>query len=148
MTGNRLLIIDRDEATIKFLGFNFQKEGYLVFSATNMKEGLIQAFKNRPHVIIFDPQVNDISLPEFIGKVRKDRRVTKSKIIAFSSLTNPEDIQNLQSLDLDHYLAKEGDAFPLLNESVKEAITDLISRHPAPQQPPHELDTASIVKEK
>ncbi len=148
MTGHRLLIIDRDEANIKFLDFNFQKEGYLVFTASNMKEGLIEAFKNRPHVIIFDPQVNDIPFAEFVRKLRKDRRVTKSKLIAFSSLTKPEDIQKLQTINLDHCLTKESNAFPVLNESVKDAIHDLISRHPAPQKTPPILDTTTIVKEK
>lgn len=148
MTGYRLLIIDRDEAIIKYLGLNFKKVGYQVFAATNMKEGLIEAFKNRPHVIIFDPQVNNIPLAEFVGKLKKDRRVTKSKLIAFSSLTRSEDIQNLQTLNIDHYLFKEDNAFPMLNESVKEAINDLVSSHPAPPKKPPDLDSATIAKEK
>jgi len=148
LTGQRLLIIDHDEATIKFLSLNFQKAGYLVFAATNTKEGLIEAYKNRPHVIILDPQTIDIPLSDFIGRIRKDRRVTKSKLIAFSSLTKPEDIQAINALDINYHLAKESDAFPALHNTVTQAIRDLVSKQPAKITTLPELDTATIISEK
>ena len=134
MTDYRIVIIDQDQASTKFLGYELSKAGYQVFTANDVKEGMILAYQNRPHVIILDPNLPDISPEEFLNKLKKDRRVARSKVIAFSSLTNPEDIQAAIEMGFDHYLAKEGDALPALLQSVKENIKGFQTKLPTTEE--------------
>jgi len=134
VTDYRIVIIDQDQASTKFLGYELSKAGYQVFTANDVKEGMILAYQNRPHVIILDPNLPDISPEEFLNKLKKDRRVARSKVIAFSSLTNPEDIQAAIEMGFDHYLAKEGDALPALLQSVKENIKGFQTKLPTTEE--------------
>lgn len=112
----RLLIVDPDSSSIKFLTHELEKEGYVVKSAQNGKEGLVQAYRHRPHAIIIDPVIRDISPGEFIDRIEKDNRTSRARIIALSSLTQPEEIQAAIDLGFDYYLVKESKAVTALKD--------------------------------
>lgn len=115
----RVLIIDPDSATTNYLKFELKKEGFEVFIASGGKEGLIAAWRDRPHVIVIDPVFKDIPPREFISKVRSDSRTANRPLVAFSSLRDPEEIQQAIEYGFNNYFAKEGDALPLLVEALR-----------------------------
>ena len=120
MTKYRILLIDKDLATTKYLKQALTKADFEVFAANSPKEGLILAYQNRPHVIVLDPNIDINQLKELILKFKKDHRLARTKIIAFSSLTTPTEIQKVIDIGLHEYLPKEGNAVPTLIEKVKE----------------------------
>ena len=71
----KILLVDDELDTLEFLRYNFEKEGYQVFTASNGIEGKTVALKERPDLIILDimmPEMDGIelcntlkSLPEF-----------------------------------------------------------------------------------
>jgi MinD-like ATPase involved in chromosome partitioning or flagellar assembly/CheY-like chemotaxis protein len=128
LSSHRILIIDYDESSRKFLGHKFQEAGYTVFAEGNAKEGLISAFQHCPHIIIIDPATIDISLDEIVRKIRNDRRTKRSKLIALTSPTYHEEEEEIIALGFDYYLMKGGDVLPTLNQVVKEAIVDLVDK--------------------
>lgn len=129
---HRIVIIDKDKSTTQYLRYEFNKAGYKAFGEQTTKEGLIAAYKNRPHVLIIDPQIedDDTSLQELFEKFSTDKRITRTRLIAFSSLTDPDQIQAAIDMGFDHYLAKEGDAMPNLLDAVKSSIIDLTESKP------------------
>ena len=118
----RLLIVDPDSSSVKFLAHQLEKEGYVIVSAKTGKEGLVQAYQHRPHAIIIDPVITDISPGEFIDRIGKDRRISRAKIIALSSLTNPDEIQKAIDLGFDYYLFKESNALTALKDIILRLI--------------------------
>jgi MinD-like ATPase involved in chromosome partitioning or flagellar assembly/DNA-binding NarL/FixJ family response regulator len=120
VTKFRILLIDKDPSTTNFLKHELTKADFEVFSANQPKEGLILAYQHRPHVVILDPNVDLQKLEELILKFKKDHRLTRTKIIAFSSLTDPTEIQAAIDLGLHEYLPKEGNALPTLIEKTRE----------------------------
>lgn len=123
MTGKRLLFIDPDPASTKYLEYEFKKAGYQVFLAQSGKEGLIAAWKERPHVIVVDPVFNDIPVAEFVEKLRKDARTSSTKIMALSSLTNTTEIQEAINIGFDRYITKEGEAIAALQETIQQLMS-------------------------
>jgi len=117
----RILLIDPDISTTNYLTRLFQKAEFEVFAANSSKEGLILAYQHRPHVIILDPILKDINPEELLNKLKKDWRVSRAKIIAFSSLANPEEIQNAINLGFYLYLTKESGAATVLLEKARSA---------------------------
>lgn len=123
MAAYRVLFIDPDPATTKFLSQHFELAGFETYAANSSKEGLILAYQHRPHVIVLDPVLPDINLGELLLKLQKDRRVENSKIIAFSSLRNPDEVQKAIDLGFHLYLAKEPQAIQVLTEKVQSAAS-------------------------
>lgn len=145
MENYRVLVIDPDLPTTKYLTHTFQKAGIECFAANSSKEGLILAYQHRPHVIILDPAKQDIDLKELLNKFKKDWRVSRSKVIAFSSLSNPEEIQQAINLGFHLYLAKESGAVSVLIEKtiaaaeiVRNGDTALPKRTGSPEHPESE----------
>ena len=114
MNSGRVLLIDADPASLEYLAYEIGNVGHRVFTASSGKEGLISAWRDRPDTIIVDPRLPDIALTELVRKLRDDRRTARTGLIAFSSLSSPQEIQAAVDLQFDHYLAKEADAFPEL----------------------------------
>ncbi|MEY3679166.1 MAG: hypothetical protein RI924_1307 [Bacteroidota bacterium] len=71
----KILIVDDEEDILELIEFNLVKEGYQVFTAKNGQEGITEAKKVRPDLIILDvmmPKMDGIeacrlmrSMPEF-----------------------------------------------------------------------------------
>lgn len=114
MADPRVLIIDPDGATIKFLTQSLEQDGYQVFSARTAKEGLIIAWRDRPHILIIDPAIKDIPIAELVQKLRHDSRTSHRVYIAFSSLEAPDAIQSMLEMGFDEYIPKEIEALPNL----------------------------------
>jgi MinD-like ATPase involved in chromosome partitioning or flagellar assembly/CheY-like chemotaxis protein len=117
----RVIIIDPDPTTTNYLAFELKKAGLVVFSTNSAKEGLVLAYQQRPHVIILEPTITEMAVSEILAKLRKDRRTERTRMIAFSSLTTPHDIQAAIDLEFYHYMSKEGASVPMLIDIVVEA---------------------------
>lgn len=122
MTDIRVLVIDQDIPTINFLKLEFKKLGIDLLSTNNAKEGLILAYQHRPQAIIIDPIMqSDQDFREIFEKLRNDRRLSNSKIIAFSSLTSPAEIQAVIGFGFFEFLKKEAGTVQLLIRKTLEA---------------------------
>lgn len=127
MTSPRILIIDPDAASLNFLRQSFSQDGFQTIGASSAKEGLIAAWRDRPHVLLIDPAVSDMPVSELIGKLRNDPRTAQRIYIAFSSLGDPSAIQPILELGFDEYFPKEQDALP----NLKNMIGEMLSRSAA-----------------
>jgi MinD-like ATPase involved in chromosome partitioning or flagellar assembly/CheY-like chemotaxis protein len=120
----RVLLIDPDPTTTKYLAYELKKTGLSVFATNSYKEGLVLAYQQRPHVIILEPDLKLLDATDFLEKLHKDRRTSRTRVIAFSGLTDPEEIQTIIDMDFYHYMAKEGASVPLLIEHVQAAAKE------------------------
>ena len=54
MEGTKILIVDDEPDILEFLRYNFTKDGYVVFTASNGSDGIRLAQKHLPELIILD----------------------------------------------------------------------------------------------
>lgn len=127
MSGYRILLIDQDPSTTLYLEQEFNKIGVRVIIANTLKEGLISAYQHRPQIIVLDPPINNPNLKEFISKLKNDWRISTSKLIAFSSLTSPDEIQSVLNLGFLDYVSKGRNSVPILIRKVIGAAESSIS---------------------
>ncbi|MBN1451460.1 MAG: response regulator [Anaerolineales bacterium] len=118
MSGQTILIVDTDTASLKYLVRMLQEQGYSVLGAGLGKEGLIIVWRDRPDLIIFDPVLKDISSEEFVQKIRHDPRSANVPILAFSSDANPEKKNACLQAGCNHYVAKSGEAVATLPDVI------------------------------
>ncbi|HEY58748.1 MAG TPA: response regulator/pilus assembly protein [Anaerolineae bacterium] len=81
----RVLVVEPHENTRHTLEAVFRKAGYQVFSTGLGKEGLIIAWRDRPHAVVFEPHLPDISPLDFVKRLRTDRRTEHIPILAFAA---------------------------------------------------------------
>ena len=124
MTDYRVLLIDPDPTTTKYLAHEMKKTGLTCFATNNFKEGLVLAYQHHPHVIVLEPDLTLLESTDFLEKLHKDRRTSRTRVIAFSGLTDPEVIQSVIDMGFYHYMAKEGASVPLLIEHVQNAALE------------------------
>ncbi len=116
-TGQRILIVDGDQASLKYLAYSIGKAGFEAHTASTGKEGLIVAWRERPHFIVIDPSnFNDISIVDLYHKLRSDPRTAKQPIIVFTTTADPQAAQQATQLGFDHFVVKDSDALPTLLE--------------------------------
>lgn len=89
----KLLIVEDEQALLFTLTKAFEKEGYQIFTATNGQEGLDQAIKERPDMILLD-----ILLPIMDGvtMLKKLRDTKEGKGIPVIILTNLNYVKDLE----------------------------------------------------
>ena len=58
----KILLVDDESDIIEFLSYNLNKEGFMVYTATNGREAIEKARKQIPHLILLD-----VMMPEMDG---------------------------------------------------------------------------------
>jgi DNA-binding response OmpR family regulator len=83
-----ILIIDDDESYREIFSSALTREGFVVFSAKNGKEGLLMALDEKPDLILLDIGLPDMDGLSLLGDIRKDEWGKDAKVFI---LTNKSD---------------------------------------------------------
>jgi pilus assembly protein CpaE len=117
-----ILIVDADNASLNFLIRIVKEQGYFAMGANSGKEGLINIWRDRPDLIIFDPALQDISPEEFLRKLRSDLRSTNIPILALSSSHNPGLKEVCLQAGCNEYMLKSGEIVAALPEVIARLL--------------------------
>lgn len=106
MSNAKILIVDDEPDIIEFLEYNLKKEGFEVYSANNGEEGLAQAERHLPDLIILDIMMPKMDGVEVCRQLRA-REAFQSTIITFLT-AREEDYSQIAALDTggDDYITK------------------------------------------
>ncbi len=118
-----ILIIEDEEMLANMYISKFEKEGFEIEKATNGKDGLIQAKKYKPDIILLD-----IIMPEMDGfmvlkQLKKDSGTKHARIIMLTNLGQNEDIEKGKKLGAEDYLVKANHTPSQVVDKVKELLT-------------------------
>ncbi len=119
-----ILVIDADAASRNYLTVMLHKSGYAVLLASLGREGLISAWKDRPDIIVFDPEMPDITGSELLTRLRQDRRTSIVPVVALSSRQDPNDKSEMLSAGCNNYLTKSSQALSQLLELIPRLLRE------------------------
>lgn len=102
----KILLVDDDADILEIVGFNLEAEGYQILKASNGKDGVKLAKKEKPHLIILDvmmPEMDGIEACEQIRNIPELNHV----IITFLTARG-EDYSQVAGFDVgaDDYITK------------------------------------------
>lgn len=102
----KILIVDDEKDIIEFLKYNFEKEGFKVFSARNGTEGKIVATKEKPDLIILDIMMPGMDGVELCQELR-DMPEFEDTLIIFLTARG-EDYSQIAGFEVgaDDYITK------------------------------------------
>lgn len=101
-----VLIIDDEEDIRSILKYTLEKEGYIVYEASNGKDGLVQANQVKPDIIVLDVMMPDMDGIEVCENIRRSSE-NNDVIICMLTARN-EDYSQIAGLEAgaDDYVSK------------------------------------------
>jgi two-component system alkaline phosphatase synthesis response regulator PhoP len=102
----KILLVDDEPDILEIVGYNLSQEGYKIVTASNGKEAILMAKRERPQLIIMDvmmPEMDGIEACENIRKIPELSQI----IIAFLTARS-EDYSQLAGFEVgaDDYITK------------------------------------------
>ncbi|MES2623334.1 MAG: response regulator [Patescibacteria group bacterium] len=115
----KILFVDDEESFLKLLVEKFSDYGFDLLTATNGKEGLEIAERERPQVIVTDLSMPIMDGVEFITKLRtQDSWGKQVFIIILSNRGDMDSIADTMGLGAHHYFVKADTDLSKVLESV------------------------------
>lgn len=135
MTEKRILVVESDASALTFLSNMLTGAGYTVLAAPSGKEGLIEAWRNRPEMMVVVAELADLNGLEIVKKLRADARTSHAKIILLSRRNFPQDIQAGMQAGADEYIVKRPGADAELLERVRALMPSAVAGTPSGTAP-------------
>ncbi|MCD8072893.1 MAG: response regulator transcription factor [Alistipes sp.] len=102
----RILLVDDEPDILEFVGYNLNKEGFQVHTASNGREAVDKALEIKPHLILLDVMMPEMDGMETCERIRSHPELS-STLIAFLTARS-EDYSQLAGFDAgaDDYITK------------------------------------------
>jgi two-component system alkaline phosphatase synthesis response regulator PhoP len=102
----KILLVDDEQDILEIVGYNLSQEGYKIVTASNGKEAVAVAKKERPHLIIMDVMMPEMDGMEACENIRKIPEL--SNVIITFLTARSEDYSQVAGFDAgaDDYIAK------------------------------------------
>ena len=123
MAGRKILIIDADPASLKYIANELRRDGHEVLTASSGHEGLVAAWRDLPDVILADPTLPDLSGAELALRLRADRRSATVPLVGIASDARPTRRTACMEAGFSEYLVKS----PTLIAALRETLAKLAS---------------------
>ncbi|HEX7620344.1 MAG TPA: response regulator [Anaerolineales bacterium] len=102
----KILIVDDDVDTLKLVGMMLQKQGYKIIAAANGEQGLAQAEKENPDLILLDVMLPEMDGYEVAKRLRANSLTADTPILMFTAKTQLDDKVIGFEAGADDYLTK------------------------------------------
>jgi two-component system alkaline phosphatase synthesis response regulator PhoP len=102
----KILLVDDEQDILEIVGYNLSQEGFKIVTASNGKEAISVAKKERPHLIIMDVMMPEMDGMEACENIRKIPEL--SNVIITFLTARSEDYSQVAGFDAgaDDYISK------------------------------------------
>jgi len=120
MNGGKILLVDADPASLRYLSEMLRREGYEPMLAASAREAVQVALRDAPALILVDPAMSDLTVDEFATTIRDDPRTASARLVALSS--DPSDDRRTACLraGFSDFLVKSPELVPSLRQVLAE----------------------------
>lgn len=129
----KILIVDDERDLANLFTTTLETEGFNVRYCDQGDAALQTAREFRPDFILLDLMMPGLSGFDTLELFRNMMETSTAKIVIFSALDNPADIQRAKKIGADDYLVKSNTPFQAVIDRIKELIN----------QPSEEMVTSS-----
>jgi two-component system alkaline phosphatase synthesis response regulator PhoP len=102
----KILLVDDEPDILEFLKYSIEKEDFVVYTASNGKDGVAEALKHQPHLILLDVMMPGMDGIETCQALRESPKL-KDTVIAFLTARS-EDYSQIAGFEAgaDDYISK------------------------------------------
>ncbi|MBU2523715.1 response regulator [Patescibacteria group bacterium] len=117
-----ILIVEDEPITLDVLSLKLRNEGFEVFTAKNGEEGLQNALKKHPDLILADIIMPIMDGTKMIEEIRKDEWGKSVPIIVLTNLSRVSSSSGGIKRNVSHYLLKTDWKLRELIDKIKEEL--------------------------
>lgn len=118
MAGERVLVVEDNEKSMKLFRDVLKATGYTPLEASSGAQALKIAAESMPALVLMDIQLPDMSGNEALGRLREDERTAGIPVLALTAQAMHGDRERFLAAGFDGYLSKPVDV-PELMETVQ-----------------------------
>jgi pilus assembly protein CpaE len=122
VAARKILVIDADSASLKYISNELRRDGYDVLTASSANEGLAAAWIERPDAILADPALPDLSGEELASRLRADARSASVPLVGIAGDARPTRRNSCIEAGYSEYLVKS----PSLVAALRETLARLV----------------------
>jgi DNA-binding response OmpR family regulator len=126
----KILLIEDDPVSRKFMELILQKEGFQVMTAVNGLEGLRKARTESPDLLVLDVMLPGLDGFEICYRLRSEPDTSKLPILILSAKGQDSDRDAALKVGANAFLSKPVDRLVLLSK-VTELLNSSVSGEPA-----------------
>jgi two-component system cell cycle response regulator DivK len=115
MAGERVLIVEDNETSMKLFRDVLAATGYRTLEATTGRRALELAVEHAPDLVLMDIQLPDVDGLEALRRMRADERTASLAAIAVTAQAMHGDRERFLAAGFDDYIAKPVDVLQLLD---------------------------------
>jgi two-component system cell cycle response regulator DivK len=127
MAGERVLVVEDNEKSMKLFRDVLQATGYRTLEATTGGRAVELAVEHTPDLVLMDIRLPDIDGVEALGRLRALARTASIPVLALTAQAMHGDSERLLRAGFDGYVAKPVDVLELL-----ETVRRHCDRHRSP----------------
>jgi two-component system, cell cycle response regulator DivK len=114
VAGERVLLVEDNEKSLKLFRDVLQATGYVTLEASTGEEAVELAVSGSPALVLMDVQLPGINGVEALGRLRSDPRTASIPVLALTAQAMYEDRERFLAAGFDGYLSKPVDVVELL----------------------------------
>ena len=115
MPGERVLVVEDNELSMKLFRDVLAAKGYRTFQATTGGDAIALAAEHAPDLVLMDIQLPDIDGVEALGRLRMDERTADIPVIALTAQAMRGDEERFLASGFDGYISKPVNVVELLD---------------------------------
>ncbi len=147
MAKETILVIEDERDIVEIIEYNFEREGYVVLSATNGEKGLEIARAKRPAAVVLDLMLPGLDGIEVAKRLRQDPATREIAILMLTAKSEESDVILGLGVGADDYVTK-----PFKMKELLARVKAVLRRGPLQDEGPTgkrlELDGLVIDKAK
>ena len=106
MAGEKILVIEDEHDIRELISYNLENEGYDIIKSASGSEGIEQARKKLPNLILLDIMLPDIDGLEVCRKLKRDESTKDIPIIMLTAKSEDSDVISGLELGAADYITK------------------------------------------
>ena len=119
MAGDRILVVEDNETSMKLFRDVLQAKGYSTLEATTGEDAVELARTLDPALVLMDVQLPGIDGIEALARLRRDERTASIPVLALTAQAMSGDRERFLEVGFDGYLSKPIDVAELI-QAVRE----------------------------
>lgn len=106
MSRKKIMVVDDNDDVLRLVEDMLEKSSYECLTASSATEGLEIAARERPHLILLDLMLPKMSGLGFLRELKKNAELKKIPIVAFTTLSDEDVIDEVLALGAVGFLRK------------------------------------------
>jgi len=121
-----ILIVEDNEKNMKLARDVLQARGYATLEAVTGEDGVLEAQRGKPDLVLMDIQLPGINGIEALRRLRADPATARIPVIAFTASVTPSDRTQISEAGFDGFLGK-----PINLKEFLQTVQRMLAERPA-----------------